>query len=141
MDKETEIRRRINYVTDLIQKSDHVMKGESKIDYYEYYRNYQEVVTYLNRTTEKTHGQTPELIKPTIFNRQLGGLWTITILGLFNPYFAIFIFTMTFPVSFPYLVIRGIILSRTKIRIEETKIYLTGMVNKLKEQKTGMTNR
>jgi hypothetical protein len=48
MDNETEIRRKINYVTDLTQKSDRVIKGESKADYFEFYRNYQEVIEYLN---------------------------------------------------------------------------------------------
>jgi hypothetical protein len=88
MDKETEIRRRIYYVTDLIQKSDRVIKGELKVDYYEYYQNYQEVVEYLNRSPEKINNQAPELIKPNIFNRRLGGLWTLTALGLLNPFFA-----------------------------------------------------
>jgi hypothetical protein len=140
MDKETEIRRRIKYVTDLLQKSDSVIKGESKDDYYEYYRNYQEVVVYLNRSTEKITDQISKLIKPNIFNKRLGGLWTITVLGLLNPFFAILIFTITFPVSLPYLVVRGINLRRTKNRIEEAKICLTGIVNKLKEQKIEMTS-
>jgi hypothetical protein len=141
MDRETEIRRRINYVMDLIQKSDFTIKGESKDDYFEYYRNYQEVVAYLNRSSEKITGQIPRLIKPNIFNKRLGGLWTIAVLGLLNPFFAILIFAITFPVSLPYLVARGITLRRTKNRIEEAKIYLTGIVNKLKEQKIEMTSR
>jgi hypothetical protein len=139
MDKETEIRRRINYVADLIQKSDLLIKDESRDDYYEYYRNYREVVAYLNSSIEKSDDSIPELIKPNIFNKRLGGLWTITVLGLLNPFFAILILTMTFPVSFPYLIFRGITVIRTKTRIEEAKLYLIGVVNKLKEQKTEMT--
>lgn len=141
MDKETEIRRRINYVTDLLQKSDATIKGESKEDYYEYYRNYQEVVAYLNRSTERIADQIPKLIKPNIFNKRLGGLWTIAILGLLNPFFAILVFAITFPVSLPYLIVRGITLRRTNNRIEEGKIYLTRIVNKLQEQKIEMTRR
>ena len=139
MDKATEIRRRINYVTAFIQKSDAVIKGESKDDYYQYYRYYTEVVTYLNSSTESTSIQIPGLVKPNIFNKRLGGLWTITIWGLLNPFFAILILTITLPISFPYLVIRGIILARTKNRVEETIICLTQIVNDLKGQR--MTSR
>lgn len=100
MDQETEIRRTINYVADLIQKSDAVMKGETKDDYREYYRNYQEAVTYLKQIRE-INTQLPELVKPTIFNKRLGGLWAISVLGLFNPFLTILIFTLTLPVSLP----------------------------------------
>ncbi|MBS1507140.1 MAG: hypothetical protein JSS79_10890 [Bacteroidetes bacterium] len=139
MDKETEIRRKINYVNDLIQKSDDVIKGESNDDYYEYYRTYREVVVYLNSSTENNSNPIPELIKPNIFNKRLGGLWTITVLGLLNPFFAILIFTITFPITFPYLITRGLFLTQTKNRVEELKICLTTIVNNLKTERIEMT--
>lgn len=99
MDKETEIRRTINYVSDLINESDRVITSASKIDYFDFYKNYREVIAYLNRTNDKINDTVPELVKPNIFNRRLGGLWTISIFGLLNPFFAILIITITFPVS------------------------------------------
>lgn len=141
MDRETELRRRINYVSDLIDKSDLVLTGDSPLDYYDYYRSHREVIEYLIRWDRDTEGQTPELIKPNIFNKKLGGFWTITVLGLLNPFFAILIFTLTFPVSIPYLLIRAIILRRTKNRIEEAKVFLVQSVNRLKEQRVAMTSR
>jgi hypothetical protein len=141
MDKETEIRRTIKYVSDLINESDRVVTGDTKMDYFEFYKNYREVIEYLNRSNDKINDTVPELVKPNIFNRRLGGLWTITILGLLNPFFAILIFTITLPVSIPYVFIRGAILRRTKNRIAEAKIFLTRIINGLKEQKVEMSSR
>ena len=86
MDTTTEIRRRINYLEDLIQKSDAVILCESGEDYREYYRHYQDVATYLNTTVDAGLCHLPQLIKPTIFNSRLGGLLTITIMSVLNPF-------------------------------------------------------
>lgn len=139
MDKEIEIKRKINYVADLVVKTDQAMEINTDIDYYEYYQNYMEVVGYLIRSNEKIDSPIPRLIKPSFFNRQLGVVWTVAVLGIINPYVTIILLTMFFPFLFPYLIIRGITLTRTKNRIDEARLFLVQIVNQLKEQKIEMT--
>jgi hypothetical protein len=140
MDKLTEIRRTINYISDLIDESERMTKSDAGIDYHEYYRNYGEVIGYLKAADGRIGDGIPELVKPNIFNGRIGGLWTITLFGLVNPFLAILIFTITFPVSIPYLIIRGFTIRKTMDRIEDAKIFLNHVLNRLNEQKMEMTN-
>lgn len=141
MDRLTEIRRTIHYVSDLADESERMTTSDAGIDYHEYYRSYGEVIAYLKAADELTGEKIPELVKPNIFNRRIGGLWTITLFGLINPFFAILIFTITFPVSIPYLIIRGFTIRKTMDRVEDAKIFLIRILNRLNEQKVEMTNR
>ncbi len=120
-------------------KTDQALEFDTTIDYYEYYQNYIEVVGYLIRSSEKVDGPIPELIKPGFFNKQLGVVWTIAVLGIINPYITIILIVIFFPIVFPYLIIRGITIIQTKNRIEEARRFLVEIANRLKEQKIEMT--
>ena len=138
MDKEIEIKRKINYIADLVMKTEQALEIDTAIDYYEYYQNYTEVVSYLIRSNEKMDSPIPELIKPGFFNRQLGAVWTITLLGIINPYITVILLVMFFPVVFPYMIIRGVTMIVTKNKIEEARRFLVEIANRLKEQKIEM---
>jgi len=116
-------------------KTDQALKYDTDIDYYEYYQNYTEVIDYLQRSNEEIDDPIPQLVKPGFFNRQLGVIWTIAVLGVISPVITLILLAMFFPIAFPYLIIRGMVLTLTKNKLEEARVFLMVIVRRLEEQK------
>ncbi len=139
MDRETEKRRTINYLSDLVTKLTTVCAGDTKLFYDQLYLNFVEARQYLIASPfddglKMRINDIPNLVKPNVFNRQLGSHWTLSLLGFINPYLTLIIFTFSFPVSFPLLIIRTLVVRQTKLRIDEARIQVNGILNKLIEK-------
>ena len=140
MDAETKTRRTINYLSDLVDELGLINQGKARQSYEIVYQQFNEAKRYILDSElpyEKLKQEAemlPNLIKPSLFNRDIGGALTITVLGgLSNPFVIILILTITFPVSLPYLVVRAFIISKTKSKTDEAKLGLLRIVNGLKD--------
>jgi hypothetical protein len=139
MDRETEKRRTINYLSDLLSKLTTVCAGDTKLFYDQVYSNFIDARQYLVSSPfddglKMKINNIPHLLKPNIFNRQLGSLWTLSILGFINPFVTLLILTASFPVSLPLLLIRTLIVRQTKQRLEGARIEINEILNKLMEK-------
>jgi hypothetical protein len=140
MDTEAQTRRTINYLTDIVDELTLINSDEPKLSYEQVYQRFNEARQYIlssfpaDEVLRNEAETLPTLVRPTIFNRDKGGILTVAILGLVNPFATILILTITFPISLPYLTIRAFVTRETKSRTDEAKFRLTRIVNRLKEQ-------
>src|SRR5258708_9698199 len=137
---ETKTRRTINYLSDLVDELGLINQGKAKQSYEIVYQQFNEARRYilgselLDEELRQEVDRLPNLIRPSLFNMNVGGALTVTVLGgLSNPFVTILILTILFPVSLPYLAVRAFMTSKTKSKTDQAKIGLSRIVNRLKD--------